>query len=126
MRVAGTNRSGYVLARNGSRCGACPMVSLFYRCDGQIVGNSVACWALGCTLANPGRGLLWLGLSRWAQFLPQVPEGDMVVVAEAGARASAILGAALERMETVLRRWPVACLSLLIVAIILGALMLWG
>jgi hypothetical protein len=71
-------------------------------------------------------GLLWLGLRRWAQFLPDVPEGDIVVVAEAGARASAILGAALERMETFLRRWPVACLSLLIVAIILGALMLWG
>jgi hypothetical protein len=31
-----------------------------------------------------------------------------------------------ERTETVLRRWPVACLWLLIVAIILGALMLWG
>lgn len=48
------------------------------------------------------------------------------MVAEASARASAILGAALERMETFLRRWPVACLLLLIVAIILGALMLWG
>jgi hypothetical protein len=38
-------------------------------------------------------GLLWLGLRRWAQFLPEVPEGDIVVVTEAGARASATCGA---------------------------------
>jgi len=71
-------------------------------------------------------GLLWIGLGRWTQFLPDVPAGDIVVVAEACAKASATWGAALEHTETVLRRWPMACLSLLIVAIILGALMLWG
>jgi formate hydrogenlyase subunit 3/multisubunit Na+/H+ antiporter MnhD subunit/pimeloyl-ACP methyl ester carboxylesterase len=71
-------------------------------------------------------GLLWLGLQRWAKFLPDVPEGDIVVVAEAGARASVTCGAAFEQTDTFLRRWPVACLSLLILAIILGALMLGG
>jgi multicomponent Na+:H+ antiporter subunit A len=71
-------------------------------------------------------GLFWIGLRRWAQVLPDIPEGDIVVAGEAAARASVAWGAVLEHADTVLRRWPVACLSLLIVAIILGALMLAG
>jgi len=71
-------------------------------------------------------GLLWIGLRRWAQFLPDIPEGDIAVASEAAARASVTWGAVLEHADTVLRRWPVACLSLLIVAIILCALMLAG
>lgn len=71
-------------------------------------------------------GILAVGLWRWMPRLPSVPEGDIVVVGEAVARASVTWGAALERAETVLKRWPVACLSLLVVAIILGALMFVG
>jgi formate hydrogenlyase subunit 3/multisubunit Na+/H+ antiporter MnhD subunit len=71
-------------------------------------------------------GILAVGLWRWMPRLPSVPEGDIVVVGEAVVRASVALGAALERAETVLKRWPAACLSLLVVAIILGALMLAG
>ena len=71
-------------------------------------------------------GSLWVGLQRWVQFLPDIPEGDIVVVGEAAARASTAWGTALEQADSALRRWPVACLSLLIVAIILGALMLAG
>jgi hypothetical protein len=55
-----------------------------------------------------------------------VPEGDIVVLGESAARSTVAWGAAFERADTVLRRWPVACLSLLVVAIILGALMLGG
>jgi len=71
-------------------------------------------------------GILAVGLWRWMPRLPSVPEGDIVVVGEAVVRASVALGTALERAETVLKRWPAACLSLLVVAIILGALMLAG
>ena len=71
-------------------------------------------------------GLLALGLRRWAKLLPDVPEGDIVVAGEKAARTTVALGAALESADRFLRRWPVACLSLLGVAIILGALMLVG
>jgi formate hydrogenlyase subunit 3/multisubunit Na+/H+ antiporter MnhD subunit len=71
-------------------------------------------------------GILAVGLWRWIPRLPSLPEGDIVVVGEAAARASVAWGAALERAETVLKRWPVACLSLLVAAIILGALMFAG
>ena len=71
-------------------------------------------------------GILAAGLWRWIPRLPSVPEGDIVVVGEAAARASVAWSAPLERAETFLTRWPVACLSLLLVAIILGALMLVG
>jgi len=65
------------------------------------------------------RTLVFLGL-------PDIPEGDIAVASEAAARASVGWGSVLEHADTVLRRWPVACLSLLIVAIILGALMFAG
>jgi multicomponent Na+:H+ antiporter subunit A len=71
-------------------------------------------------------GLLAIGLWRWGHRLPPMPEGDIVVAGEAAARASVAWGAALERAETALRHWPTACLSLLIIAIILGTLMLAG
>jgi hypothetical protein len=59
-------------------------------------------------------------------LLPDLPEGDIVVAGESAARATVSWGAALERADKILRRWPVACLSLIVVAIILGALMLAG
>jgi formate hydrogenlyase subunit 3/multisubunit Na+/H+ antiporter MnhD subunit len=71
-------------------------------------------------------GILALGLRRWMSRLPSLPEGDIVVVGEAAARASFAWGAALERAEMVLQRWPVACLLLLIVAIALGTFTLAG
>jgi formate hydrogenlyase subunit 3/multisubunit Na+/H+ antiporter MnhD subunit len=68
--------------------------------------------------------MLAIGLRRWAEFLPNVPEGDIVVAGEGAARATVSWGAAFERADTLLRRWPVACFSLLMVAIILVAFML--
>jgi hypothetical protein len=67
---------------------------------------------------------LAIGLRRWTRLLPELPEGDIVVAGESAARATISWGAALERTDTLLRRWPVACLSLLMVAIVLCALML--
>jgi hypothetical protein len=42
------------------------------------------------------------------------------------ARAGAAAGAALERAESVLRRWPVAGLSLLMLTVLLGAALVRG
>ena len=71
-------------------------------------------------------GILALGLRRLMPRLPSLPEGDILVAGEAAARASIAWGAALERAEMVLQRWPVACLLLLIIAITLGAVTLVG
>jgi hypothetical protein len=50
-----------------------------------------------------------------------------VVTGETAVRASISWGKALERADGFLRQWPVASLSLLTVAIVLGVAMLaWG
>ena len=72
-------------------------------------------------------GILAIGLWRWGDRLPRVPEGDVVVAGEAAMRGIAAWGEALERAEGWLRGWPVASLSLLTLGIVLGAAMLaWG
>jgi multicomponent Na+:H+ antiporter subunit A len=72
-------------------------------------------------------GLLAVGLRRWEDRLPPVPEGDIVVAGETAMRATVTWGEAIERADLYLRQWPVACLSLLTLLIILGAAMLaWG
>jgi formate hydrogenlyase subunit 3/multisubunit Na+/H+ antiporter MnhD subunit len=60
-------------------------------------------------------------LRRWEDRLPPVPEGDLVALVERLARGSLPLGDAIERVDAVLCRWPVAGLSLLALLAILGA-----
>jgi formate hydrogenlyase subunit 3/multisubunit Na+/H+ antiporter MnhD subunit len=72
--------------------------------------------ALGAVLA--------LGLRRFGDRLPRVPEGDLVVAGASAVRAARTLGEALERADGLLRRWPVAGVSLLALAILLGAALL--
>ena len=64
--------------------------------------------------------MLGIGLRRWGHRLPQVPEGDVVVLAEPLA-ARARLWGSLERADGVLRQWPVAGLSLLALMVVLAA-----
>jgi hypothetical protein len=68
---------------------------------------------IGAALA----GGLWAAGDR----LPRIPAGDIVVAEEAAFRASAPLGAALERTDRDLRQWPAAGLALLMVALALVA-----
>jgi multicomponent Na+:H+ antiporter subunit A len=68
--------------------------------------------------------VLFAGLWRWGSKLPRVPEGDIVLAGEAALRKTAPWGEAVERADRRLRQWPVAGLSLLMLAIILGAAML--
>jgi hypothetical protein len=69
-------------------------------------------------------GVLAVGLRRWGQRLPCPPEGDIVVLGERAARAMLACGASLERADGVLRRWPVAGISLLALVVALAAIML--
>jgi multicomponent Na+:H+ antiporter subunit A len=72
-------------------------------------------------------GALAVGLWRWGDRLPRVPEGDIVVAGETAVRATVAWGEALERADLYLRQWPVASFLLLTLVIILGATMLaWG
>jgi hypothetical protein len=65
---------------------------------------------------------VWLARSEYR--LPSVPAGDIVVVVQPMIRLTAVWGAAVERADRWLRQWPVASLSLLLLAIALGAAML--
>jgi multicomponent Na+:H+ antiporter subunit A len=72
-------------------------------------------------------GVMAVGLWRWGGSLPEVPEGDVVVlVAEDAKGLARAMGSMLERLDGVLRQWPVAGVSLLAVAVVLAALMLSG
>ncbi len=72
-----------------------------------------------------GAGLA-LGLWRWGRYLPRVPEGDIVVMGQPAIRVVVRCAEALERVEGVLRQWPVASLSLLMLSLILGGAMFNG
>jgi formate hydrogenlyase subunit 3/multisubunit Na+/H+ antiporter MnhD subunit len=102
-------------------------------------------WLLGPPLAGVGLGdtlapselwaALWpiaLGaagaavLERFAERLPAVPEGDLVVLGAPAATAARRCADALARSEAALRDWPVSGVALLTLAIALGAAMLAG
>ena len=69
---------------------------------------------------------LALVLRRWQHRLPHLPAGDIVGAAETAFRASYIVGGASERVDGLLRQWPAAGLSLLAIALVLGAATLFG
>ncbi|HSS84439.1 MAG TPA: proton-conducting transporter membrane subunit, partial [Reyranella sp.] len=62
----------------------------------------------------------------WENRLPHLPAGDIVGAAETAFRASYIIGGASERADGLLRQWPMAGLSLLAIALVLGAATLFG
>jgi formate hydrogenlyase subunit 3/multisubunit Na+/H+ antiporter MnhD subunit len=65
-------------------------------------------------------GALAAALGRWGGRVPQVPEGDIVVLVERAGRVGTALGALLARAETLLQRWPVAAIALLALMLVLG------
>jgi multicomponent Na+:H+ antiporter subunit A len=62
--------------------------------------------------------------ARAGDRLPRIPEGDIAVAIDAAARATITGSARFEQVDGVLRRWPAAGVSLLVVAIALGAALL--
>ena len=71
-------------------------------------------------------GALAVGLRRFGDRLPQVPEGDIVVLVLRAARAAPAWGEPLARAEGILQRWPVAGIALLALMVVLGAVLLAG
>jgi hypothetical protein len=53
--------------------------------------------------------------------LPRIPKGDVIVALDGGMQMTVAWGKGLERMDGVLRQWPAAGISLLMVTIALGA-----
>jgi formate hydrogenlyase subunit 3/multisubunit Na+/H+ antiporter MnhD subunit len=70
--------------------------------------------------------VLAFGLWRWRGCLPQMPEGDLMVVGERAMRAVVRWSEGLERAEGVLRRWTVATMMLLALTLILGGTLIGG
>lgn len=60
--------------------------------------------------------VLW----RWRKALPQMPEGDLIVIGERALRKVITWGDGLEWAEGWLRRWPVATMMLLALAVFFG------
>jgi hypothetical protein len=69
---------------------------------------------------------LALGLARWGEKLPQVPAGDIAVVAEAAFKSSFALSGPVEKADSRLRSFPAGGLSLLAIALIIAAMAAHG
>jgi formate hydrogenlyase subunit 3/multisubunit Na+/H+ antiporter MnhD subunit len=84
----------------------------------DLAANVAALWPilLGASL----HAAAW----RWRSYLPALPAGDLVVIGGAASRRALTVSEAIEHADAWLRQWPVACLSLLGLAILLGAAML--
>ncbi|MGA7117723.1 MAG: complex I subunit 5 family protein [Hyphomicrobium sp.] len=79
-----------------------------------------ASWPImvGATLA--------LIITRFISRAPKVPEGDVIVLVEKLARLVARFGATIDVSDEVLRRWPVASVVLLTLAIAFSAVLQFG
>ncbi|MBI2736824.1 MAG: NADH/ubiquinone/plastoquinone (complex I) [Rhodospirillales bacterium] len=71
--------------------------------------------ALGAALA-----IVWV---RWGSGVPRLPVGDVIGAIERAFRATYAIGAAVERLDGVLRQWSSAALPLVAIAIVLSAAM---
>jgi formate hydrogenlyase subunit 3/multisubunit Na+/H+ antiporter MnhD subunit len=68
--------------------------------------------------------VLAMALWRWGRWLPRIPKGDIIVALDGGMRMAVTWGKAVERTDSLLRQWPTATVSLLILTIALGAAVL--
>lgn len=59
---------------------------------------------------------------RWADRLPEVPEGDVAAVVRRMLRPAGAAGETIDRGEALLRKWPVAAAVLILVAITISGL----
>jgi multicomponent Na+:H+ antiporter subunit A len=66
----------------------------------------------------------FLALWPFRTRIPEVPPGDIIVLAPIAGRAADIAARSFERMDTQLRRWPVAGISLLAIAAVLTAMLI--
>jgi multicomponent Na+:H+ antiporter subunit A len=98
----------YPMAQSGARSGALSLGALPDALWPVLLGAIVAA-----------------GLWRSGIRAPRVPAGDIVVVGDRAARSMVVCAKAIEHVDDLLRDWPVACLSLLLVVFLLAAA-LWA
>jgi hypothetical protein len=70
--------------------------------------------------------VLAFALNRWGDFLPTVPVGDIGCVLAPLERTGAAAGAVLESADTFVRRWEVAGITVVALAILFGWTLLAG
>ena len=63
---------------------------------------------------------LAFALHRYRSYLPRIPAGDVGGLLRPLERAGAALGAVLESADTLVRRWTVACITLVALAVVFG------
>jgi formate hydrogenlyase subunit 3/multisubunit Na+/H+ antiporter MnhD subunit len=74
-----------------------------------------------------GGGMLAILLGRWGVRIARVRFGNVLVAMIGPARSAGLaLGAVVERIDGTLRQWPAGSLSLLVLAIMLGATLMVG
>ncbi|MBY0226213.1 MAG: complex I subunit 5 family protein [Hyphomicrobium sp.] len=101
--------------------------ALFANVSGYALADAIqpdALWAaswpilLGATLT--------LITTRFISRMPTVPEGDIIVVLDKLAPLVMRIGSGIDRTDEVLRRWPVASIGLLSLAIAFGTVLQFG
>ncbi len=101
--------------------------ALYLTAGGYSLPDALAPHALWSALWPIVMGtVLAIGLTRWRRHLPQIPEGDVVVVLASGLRAATTGSASLGRLDVSLRRWPVATMSLLCITFLFASLIVAG
>ena len=97
--------------------------ALYLGAGGYSLPDALAPKVLWSALWPIGIGsLLAFALVRWGGHLPAVPEGDVVVALDDAARAGTAFGDAGERLDGLLRRWPLAATVLLSLVLTFAAL----
>lgn len=71
-------------------------------------------------------GLIAFAFWRWPRRLPKIPEGDLAQVLHGAARTVRMCGDVFERADGTVRQWPVAGVSLVSIAVILGVAIAMG
>ncbi len=94
---------------------------LFTQVTGYALSATLVPYALWAAIVPIIAGAVLAALlARYGRLGPSIPEGDIVVAAEAAVPFFLRAGDALERADVVLRRWPVTGVVLLGMAIALG------
>jgi hypothetical protein len=84
--------------------------------------SPVSLWSLTWPLLIGG--VMAVGLRRFGSGLPHVPDGDIAEAVTKGAtRLARTVGVTLERLDSVLRQWPVAGIWLMILTVVLTGLL---
>ena len=99
---------------------------LYYVGAGDVLGAVAPNALLGAAWPVAVGVVLAFALMKWGHRLRHIPPGDIVVPMESAFRAGCSIGAILERLDSQLRQWPAAALSLVVIAIAMATSVVLG